>query len=147
MSGDRRAAMLQEFLGQEKPKDLMDSVLHRCRNMSGVRGRAPPSESCSNAKDLTGRGHRDEVFGLWGQNHVVVTHNMSDPCSIKKKKVKTRREQNGKNALIALTPNQINLFLMKRKTRAETYCMKSGVPPPFSSLFILCSRINGNANL
>lgn len=85
MSGDRRAAMLQEFLGQEKPKDLMDSMLHRCRNMSGVRGRAPPSESCSNAKDLTGRGHRDEVFGLWGQNHVVVTHNMSDPCSIKKK--------------------------------------------------------------
>lgn len=45
-----------------------------------------------------------------------------------------------KNAFVVLTPTQINMFLMKIKTRAETCWMVSGVPLPFS-LSITCSRI------
>lgn len=64
----------QEIPGQEKPKDLMDSALHRRHSMSRVRGRTTPSGSYGNAQDLAGRGH--VIFGLRGQNHVVVTHDI-----------------------------------------------------------------------
>lgn len=84
----------QEIPGQEKPGHLMDSVLHRHHSMSGVTGRAHPSQSCSSPQDLAGQAH-----GLWGQNLVVLTYNLSHPAALKKKK---KRLITGKNKMVKM---------------------------------------------
>lgn len=64
----------QGIPGQEKSKDLEDSVFHRHHGRRGVEGGAPPSETCQNVKDLTGWWHGHEATVLLGQSHMVVTY-------------------------------------------------------------------------
>lgn len=126
--------------GQEKSEDLVNSVFHRHHGRRGVEGGAPPSETRRSIKDLTGWWHGHEVTVSSGQSHMAVTHNMPHIYNIKKRFRPRGKKKMVKNVFVVLTPNQINVFLMKMKTRAETCWMISGVPLPFS-LFIICSRI------
>lgn len=101
----------QEMPGMEKPGDLMDSVLHGHHSMSGVTGRAPPSQSYSSPEDLAGQEH-----GLWGQNRVVLTYHLSHPAALKKNRFITGKKKMVKILQVFWQPNRWTCFQWKGKS-------------------------------
>lgn len=87
----------QEIPGQDKPGDLMDCVLRRGYNMSGVKGSEPLSEPHSSARCLTTVQHEHEAFGLWGQSRVVVNTQCVKPQPSSKNRLRT-----GKNKVVKM---------------------------------------------